>query len=122
MVGMKLLITGSGGLLGSALRTQSDSQYEVLAPTRGELDLEDPVRVRDYINLHKPNLCIHSAAQVYGLGGHKLHPNKSLLVNSRIDLNLINSMRSSNIGLIRFLSLKENINVALDKSTVIPSI
>ena len=101
MAGMKLLITGSGGLLGSALRTQSDSQYEVLAPTRGELDLEDPVKVREYIILHKPNLCIHSAAQVYGLGGHKLHPNKALLVNSRIDLNLITSFNE--IGLEHFV-------------------
>jgi GDP-L-fucose synthase len=101
MVGMKLLITGSGGLLGSAIRTQSDTQYEVLAPTRGELDLEDPVRVQEYINLHKPDLCIHSAAQVYGLGGHKLHPNKALLVNSRIDLNLITSFNE--IGLEHFV-------------------
>ena len=75
MVGMKLLITGSGGLLGSAIRSQSDTQYEVIAPTRADLDLEDPVRVRDYISLHKPNYCIHSAAQVFqvtaeGRAGH----------------------------------------------------
>jgi GDP-L-fucose synthase len=101
MVGMKLLITGSGGLLGSAIRSQSDTQYEVLAPTRTDLDLEDPVRVRDYISLHKPNYCIHSAAQVYGLGGHKLHPNKALLVNSRIDLNLITAFNE--IGLEHFV-------------------
>ena len=98
---MKLLITGSGGLLGSAIRSQSDTQYEVLAPTRADLDLEDPVRVRDYISLHKPNYCIHSAAQVYGLGGHKLHPNKALLVNSRIDLNLITAFNE--IGLEHFV-------------------
>lgn len=98
---MKLLVTGSGGLLGSAIRSQSDTQYEVLAPTHAELDLEDPVRVHEYINLHKPNLCIHSAAQVYGLGGHKLHPNKALLVNSRIDLNLIASFNE--IGLEHFV-------------------
>ena len=98
---MKLLITGSGGLLGSAIRSQSDTQYEVLAPTRVDLDLEDPVRVRDYISLHKPNYCIHSAAQVYGLGGHKLHPNKALLVNSRIDLNLITAFNE--IGLEHFV-------------------
>ena len=98
---MKLLITGSGGLLGSAIRSQSDSQYEVLTPSRGDLDLEDPVQVREYVNLHKPNLCIHSAAQVYGLGGHKLHPNKALLVNSRIDLNLISSFNE--FGLEHFV-------------------
>jgi GDP-L-fucose synthase len=29
---------------------------------------------------------------VYGLGGHKLHPNKALFLNSKIDLNLLSAL------------------------------
>lgn len=89
---MKVLITGSAGLLGSALKAQSDGLFEIYAPTRQELDLEDGLAVSEYLSRVKPNYCVHSAAHVYGLGGHKLHPNKALFLNSKIDLNLISAL------------------------------
>jgi len=94
---LKLLVTGSSGLLGSALKNQAWGQFDVLAPTRKELDLEDLTAVKKYISQHKPKLCIHSAAQVYGLGGHKLHPNKALLLNSTIDINLITAFNETGL-------------------------
>jgi GDP-L-fucose synthase len=89
---LKLLVTGSSGLLGSAIRSQCDGLFEVLAPTRAQLDLEDGVAVANYIATLRPNYCIHTAAHVYGLGGHKLHPNKALFLNSKIDINLISAL------------------------------
>ena len=83
---MKILITGAAGLLGSALKAQSEGLFEVYAPTRQELDLEDGLAVSKYLAKVKPTYCVHAAAHVYGLGGHKLHPNKALFLNSKIDL------------------------------------
>ena len=94
---MKLLITGSNGLLGSAVKSQSEGLFEVFAPTRQELDLEDSVAVQNYISKLSPDYCIHAAAHVYGLGGHKLHPNKALFLNSKIDLNLISALSDSKV-------------------------
>lgn len=94
---MKLLITGSNGLLGSAVKSQSEGLFEVFAPTRQELDLEDSVAVQNYVSKLSPDYCIHAAAHVYGLGGHKLHPNKALFLNSKIDLNLISALSDSRI-------------------------
>jgi len=94
---LKILITGSGGLLGSAIKNQCEDLFEVYAPTRAELDLEDGVAVKDYVLKLQPQYCINAAAQVYGLGGHKLHPNKALFVNSKIDLNLISALNETKV-------------------------
>ena len=94
---MKLLVTGSTGLLGSSIRAQCDGLFEVSAPSRIELDLEDGVAVSRYISDLQPDYCIHAAAHVYGLGGHKLHPNKALFLNSKIDINLISALSETSI-------------------------
>jgi GDP-L-fucose synthase len=94
---LKLLITGSNGLLGSAIANQSRELFDVHAPTRDELDLEDSLAVQKYVSHLQPDYCIHAAAHVYGLGGHKLHPNKALFLNSKIDLNLISALSESKI-------------------------
>ncbi len=94
---MKLLITGATGLLGSAIRSQSDGPFEVFVPSRSELDLEDGVAVAKYVSRLRPDYCIHTAAHVYGLGGHKLHPNKALFLNSKIDINLISALSETSI-------------------------
>ena len=94
---MKLLVTGSSGLLGSAIRSQSDGPFEVFSPTRTQLDLEDGVAVAKYVANLRPDYCIHAAAHVYGLGGHKLHPNKALFLNSKIDINLISALSETTL-------------------------
>ena len=94
---LKLLVTGSAGLLGSAIRSQSDGLFEVFAPLRSELNLEDGMAVTKFVSELRPDYCIHTAAHVYGLGGHKLHPNKALFLNSKIDINLISALSETNI-------------------------
>jgi GDP-L-fucose synthase len=94
---LKLLVTGSNGLLGSAIVSQSQGLFEVFSPTRSELDLEDSLAVQNYVSRLQPDYCIHAAAHVYGLGGHKLHPNKALFLNSKIDLNLISALSESKL-------------------------
>jgi GDP-L-fucose synthase len=91
-VRMKLLVTGATGLLGSAITHQAKDFFEVHSPSRSELDLEDSSAVNDYVKALRPDFCIHAAAHVFGLGGHKLHPNKALFLNSKIDLNLISAL------------------------------
>jgi GDP-L-fucose synthase len=83
--------------LGSALSSQSQGMFEVFSPSRHDLDLEDSLAVQDYVSWLQPDYCIHAAAHVYGLGGHKLHPNKALFLNSKIDLNLISALSESKL-------------------------
>jgi GDP-L-fucose synthase len=55
------------------------------------------VAVARFVADLQPDYCIHTAAHVYGLGGHKLHPNKALFLNSKIDINLISALSETEI-------------------------
>ena len=58
---MKVLITGAGGQLGSALQTVL-SDREVVALTRAELDITDFDEVRSAVAAYRPNVVINCAA------------------------------------------------------------
>jgi UDP-glucose 4-epimerase len=58
---VKVLITGGGGFIGRNLCESLCRQYEVLAPTRAELDLSDDAGVRRYLQHHRFDAVIHAA-------------------------------------------------------------
>lgn len=63
MVLKKLLLTGGSGRLGKFLvKNISGELYTVLAPTSKELDITDANKTLEYLNIHKPDLIVHSAA------------------------------------------------------------
>lgn len=85
-----LLVTGSNGLLGShfveAVR-QSDfgATVEILTPSRGELDLENPAAVITFFETHRPSIVVHLAAKVMGLRGNLDFQIASMTENLRIN-------------------------------------
>jgi len=58
---VKVLITGGGGFVGRNLFESLRRQYEVLAPTRAELDLLDDDAVRRYLQHHRFDAVVHAA-------------------------------------------------------------
>lgn len=89
-----LLVTGGGGLLGSAVVEhlgacgRSDA---VLAPRRADLDLLDDPATLDWFREHRPARVIHLAGHVRGLAGNMGHQLDGLVLNSRMGLNLISA-------------------------------
>ena len=84
---MKIWLTGGTGSLGNTLIESliGHGLGDILAPTRSELDLEDPAAVSNFVQKHKPSHVFHLAAKVYGIAGHKENPQASLVTNTRID-------------------------------------
>ena len=58
----RILITGASGFIGSALVEALHSIYSVASPTRAELDLLQPTNVDEYMDRHRPDMVIHTAA------------------------------------------------------------
>lgn len=88
---MKVFVTGGSGFLGrSVIQALSEKipQVDVLAPSRGELDLMNRDKVISYIEKNRPTHVYHLAAEVFGVFGHLHSPMSSLSSISLIDSNL----------------------------------
>ena len=75
----KVLVTGAHGFVGKNLLSlltsmQEDEGFEILAPTRTELDLTREEAVAKYFQTTKPHIVLHLAGKVGGIGANKTKP------------------------------------------------
>jgi GDP-L-fucose synthase len=96
----RVFITGGGGFLGGFLRARLEREgpAEILAPRAAELDLREPQAVRDYLEAHKPDLVIHAAAVVGGIGANRLHPGRFFYENAVMGIHLIEESRRADVA------------------------
>ena len=70
-----LLLTGGSGMVGkNILEHPLASDWQILAPSSGELDLTDARAVNAYVAAHSPDLVVHAAGQVGGIQANMAHP------------------------------------------------
>jgi len=101
---MKLLITGSSGMVGSNIVKHSNANsYDILSPTSSELNLLDIKSVQNYININKPDMVIHSAGVVGGIHANMEQPIKFLVDNVQMGLNILLSSKYGNVK--KFMNL-----------------
>ena len=100
---MTTLVTGSNGLLGSALRRTLGS--DTVFVSRGDGDLTDFAQTRELIESVKPKRIIHLAALVGGIGGNLTHSGDYFRTNLLINTNVLEAARLANVDrLISFMS------------------
>jgi len=89
-----ILVTGSGGVLGSAILSELNRSgfHNILSPDRSELNLLDANSTRSYIRKYKPKSIIHLASLVYGLGGNLKYQLQSVIANTAINNNLFSAI------------------------------
>jgi dTDP-4-dehydrorhamnose reductase len=89
-----LLITGAKGMLGSALQLSLQGDYNIIAASHSELNIESFSNTKSYLSNIKPDIIIHSAAYT-NVEEAELKPNECYKVNYSGTLNLLNSINSS---------------------------
>jgi len=96
----RVFLTGGGGFLGGFLRErlQREQPLEILAPRASELDLRDAAAVRNYLRAHRPDVIIHAAAVVGGIGANRLHPGRFFYENAIMGIQLIEEARLANVA------------------------
>jgi GDP-L-fucose synthase len=103
--GRRVLVTGGGGFLGRAVVEvlRKRGALEVLAPRAAELDLRERDAVRAFLAREKPDVVVHAAAVVGGIGANRAHPGRFFYENAIMGIQLIEEARRA--GVAKFVCL-----------------
>jgi GDP-L-fucose synthase len=95
---VRILLTGGRGMVGRNIQDHPRARdYEVLAPSRSELNLFDEQAVLDYYARHRPDLVIHAAGTVGGIQANIANPVAFLSDNLKLAENVILGARRSGV-------------------------
>ena len=97
MISLKdtILITGGGGFLGSAVvrNLQSLGFENLVIPRRRDFDLTQQADVAAVYKSYKPDVVIHLAAEVGGIGANQDNPGRFFYANLAMGMHLIEFAR-----------------------------
>lgn len=91
----KVLVTGGSGFLGTHVREELARRgaTQILSPRARETDLRDGAATRALFERERPDLVMHLAASVGGIGANLLHPGTFFRDNMAMGLNVLEEAR-----------------------------
>lgn len=91
----RIVVTGGAGFLGRAVceRLRALGAADVLVPRRAEFDLTDALQVQRMYEHMRPQVVVHLAAEVGGIGANMANPGRFFYANMAMALHLIEAAR-----------------------------
>jgi GDP-L-fucose synthase len=98
LAGMRVLVTGGAGFLGEPVCALLGARgADVTAPRSAEFDLTDARAVAELFEQERPQLVVHLAAEVGGIGANEAAPGRFIYANLSMGLNVIEQARQSGV-------------------------
>ncbi len=98
LAGRRVLVTGGAGFLGSYVCTRLEALgCEVSIPRRKDVDLTEQLAVRNLMKHEHPDIVVHLAAEVGGIGANRANPGRYFYANAAMGINVIEESRRAGV-------------------------
>ncbi len=96
----RICVTGGAGFLGRRVcdRLRSACTTDVFVPRSAEYDLTDARATDAMLQASRPDVLIHLAAEVGGIGANRVNPGRFFFANMSMGLNVIEAARRRGIA------------------------
>lgn len=100
LLNQRIAVTGGAGFLGRVVcaELESYSPKEIFVPRSSQFDLRDAIAVEDFYREAKPDIVIHLAAVVGGIGANRANPGRYFYENAIMGLQLIEAARRHKVA------------------------
>jgi GDP-L-fucose synthase len=98
LAGKRVLVTGGGGFLGSYVcELLRQEGAEPRSPRKADFDLTEQSAVRRLLTSETPNIVIHLAAEVGGIGANRANPGRYFYANAAMGIHVIEESRRAGV-------------------------